>query len=80
MRHRQAQHAHADRTLKESLAFVLLTLCFAHLKHIVAELAVEVLYFFLHTESTETFLAFEAQVHLLLDELAAASTAVMDVR
>ena len=58
MRHGQTQHADADRTLKESLAFVLLTLCLAHLQHIIAELAVEVLYFFLHTESTEAFLAF----------------------
>ena len=70
MRHSQTQHADANRALQESLAFVLLTLGFAYLKHIIAELAVEVLYFFLHTESTEAFLAFKAQIHLFFDKLA----------
>jgi len=80
MRHSQTQHANANRALEESLAFVLLTLCLAYLQHIVAELAVEVLYFFLHTESTEAFLAFEAQIHLFFDKLTATSTPVVDVR
>tara|TARA_B110000285_G_C15019107_1_gene560595 strand:- start:125 stop:577 length:453 start_codon:yes stop_codon:yes gene_type:complete len=80
MRHSQTQHANANRALQESLAFVLLTLCFAYLKHIIAELAVEVLYFFLHAETTETFLAFEAQIHLFFDKLTATSTPVMDIR
>ena len=80
MRHRQTQHANANRALKESLAFVLLTLRFAYLKHIIAELAVEVLYFFLHTESTEAFLAFKAQIHLFFDKLTTTPTPVMDIR
>ena len=80
MRHSQTQHANANRALQESLALVLLTLRFAYLQHIIAELAVEVLYFFLHTESTKTFLAFEAEIHLFFDKLTAASTPVMDIR
>lgn len=80
MRHSQTQHADANRALQESLAFVLLTLRFTYLKHIIAELAVEVLYFFLHTESTEAFLAFEAEIHLFFDKLAPAPAPVMDIR
>lgn len=80
MRHSQTQHANANRALEESLALVLLTLRFAYLEHIIAELAVEVLYFFLHTESAEAFLAFEAEIHLFFDKLAPTPTLVMDIR
>ena len=80
MRHGQTQDTHANRALEQSLAFVLLTLRFAYLEHIIAELAVEVLYLFLHAKSTEAFLAFETQIHLFFDKLASTSAPVMDVR
>jgi hypothetical protein len=57
-----------------------LTLRFAYLEHIIAELAVEVLYFFLHAETTEAFLAFKAQIHLFFDKLTATPTPVMNIR
>ena len=77
--HRQAQDAHANRALQQSLAPVLLPLCFACLLDIVAKLAVEVIDFFFQTKTTETFGTLDAQIHLLLDKLSATSTSVVHV-
>jgi hypothetical protein len=69
----------ANRTLHQALAIKVLTLSLSYREDIAAELAVEVLDFFLETESAAWFAAFDAEVHLFVDELAFAAADVVNV-
>ena len=59
------------------MALVLLRLRFGHSQHVVAELAVEVFDLLLEAKPAKTFLAFDANIHLLFDKLSPAFTFVV---
>jgi hypothetical protein len=77
--HRHRHHTCANRALNQPLTFVFLRLGLLYRQHIITKFAIEILDFFLETESAEPFLALDAAVHFFFNELSVAPTLVVNI-
>lgn len=74
-----AHHRGANWTLQKALALVVLTLSLCNLKHIVAILAVEILYLLLKAVPATRLTALDTDIHLFKNELSLAPAHVVHI-